>query len=43
MNMKLDEPPKPKTLEKLANASNDITNYKGLMRICGYLEKIQLI
>lgn len=39
MNMKLDEPPKPKTLEKLANASNGITSFKELMQICGYSEK----
>lgn len=39
MNMKLDDPPKPKILEKLANASNNITTYKELMDICGYSEK----
>lgn len=38
MNMKLDDPPKPKTLERLANASNGITNYNELMEICGYIE-----
>lgn len=38
MNMKLDEPPKPKILEKLASASNGITNYNELMNICGYIE-----
>lgn len=38
MNMKLDEPPKPKILEKLANASNKIINYPKLMEICGYYE-----
>lgn len=37
MNMKLDEPPKPKTLTKLANASNGLTNYNELMKICGYI------
>ena len=36
MNMKLDEPPKPKILEKLANASNNITTYDELMQVCGY-------
>lgn len=36
MNMKLDEPPKPKLLKKLANASNGLTNYNELMNICGY-------
>lgn len=39
MNMKLEEPPKPKILEKLANASNDTITYKYLMNICGYTEK----
>lgn len=37
MNMKLDEPPKPKILEKLANASNGITTYYELMSICDYV------
>ena len=36
MNMKLDEPPKPKILEKLSNASNNITTYEELMQVCGY-------
>lgn len=36
MNAKLDDPPKPKILEKLANASNGLTNYAELMFICGY-------
>lgn len=38
MNMKLDEPPKPKMLEKLAKASNGITSYNELMKICGYID-----
>lgn len=38
MNMKLEEPPKPKILEKIANASNNITNYEELMFICGYTD-----
>lgn len=37
MNMKLNEPPKPKILEKLADASNGITTYNELMLICNYL------
>lgn len=37
MNMKLDEPPKPKTLQKLADASKGLTNYTELMLICDYL------
>lgn len=36
MNMKLNEPPKPKILEKLANASNGLTTYDELMQVCGY-------
>lgn len=38
MNMKLDDPPKPKILEKLANASNNIINYEELMKVCGYIK-----
>lgn len=38
MNMKLDDPPKPKILEKLANASNGIITYNELMEICGYID-----
>lgn len=37
MNMKLDEPPKPKILEKLANNSNGVTTYNELMQVCGYI------
>jgi len=37
MNMKLEEPPKPKILEKLANSSNGIISYDELMKICGYV------
>ena len=37
MNMKLEEPPKPKILKKLADASNGVTNYTELMLICNYL------
>lgn len=36
MNMKLKEPPKPKILQKLADASNNKTTYKELMEVCGY-------
>lgn len=35
-NIKLEEPPKPKILEKLADASNGITTYDELMQVCGY-------
>lgn len=38
MNMKLIKPPTPRILEKLANASNGITNYNELMEVCGYIE-----
>ena len=37
MNAKLDEPPKPKILKKLADNSNGITSYENLMVICGYI------
>lgn len=37
MNMKLDEPPKPKILKKLADSSNGITTYSELMETCGYI------
>ncbi len=40
MNMKLDEPPKPKILEKLANASNGIITYNELMEMCGYIDNV---
>ena len=39
MNAKLDAPPKPKILEKLANSSNGVITYKELLNICGYTEK----
>lgn len=42
MNMKLDEPPKPKTLQKLADASNGIISYEDLMMICGYIDSSNL-
>lgn len=38
INMKLDNPPTPKILEKIANASNGIVTYKNLMVMCGYLK-----
>lgn len=38
LNMKLDSPPKPEILERLAEASHGITSYSELMKICGYLE-----
>lgn len=39
INEKLDAPPSPKVLLKIANNSNKITNYEELMLTCGYLEK----
>lgn len=39
INMKLNSPPSPKVLMKIANNSNKITNYEELMLACGYLEK----
>lgn len=39
INMKLDNPPSPKILAKIANASNEITNYEELMLVCGYINK----
>ena len=39
MNMKLDEPPKPSILQKLADSSNGVTTYKELMEICDYSEE----
>lgn len=38
INKKLNNPPTPKILEKIAKASHGITNYKELMQICGYLD-----
>lgn len=38
MNMKLDDAPKPITLEKLAKASKNLTSYDELMVICGYID-----
>lgn len=39
INMKLQDPPKPKTLERLADASKEITSYTELMSICGYYDE----
>lgn len=39
INMKLDNPPTPKILVKIAKASNKITTYEELMLICGYINK----
>ena len=37
INNRLPSPPTPKILEKIAEASNGITNYDELMQVCGYL------
>lgn len=36
MNMRLEEPPKPNTLLKLAEASKGITTFRELLEVCGY-------
>lgn len=38
INMKIDNPPTPKILEKIANASNGVISYKELMIICNYID-----
>lgn len=42
INLKLDTPPTPKIISKIAAASNKITSYEELMEICGY-SKISII
>lgn len=37
VNQKLDNPPTPKILEKISNASNGIVSYYDLMSICDYI------
>lgn len=39
INLKLDSPPTPKILSKIANASNGITTYEELMLVCEYINK----
>ncbi len=39
INKKLESPPKPKMLEKIANSSKGITTYDELMKICGYVDE----
>lgn len=38
INMKLDNPPTPKILARIANASKGITDYEELMIVCGHYE-----
>ena len=42
MNKKLDNPPTPKILMGIANASNYITTYDELMEVCGYFKNSKL-
>lgn len=41
INKKLENPPSPKILEKIANASHGVTTYEQLMRVCGYFGNIR--
>ena len=43
MNMKLEEPPKPGILKKLAQASKGVATYQELMNVCGYLEEYECV
>ena len=36
MNMKIDKPPKPEILKRIADNSKGVTTYEELMEICGY-------
>lgn len=42
MNMKIDNPPKPDILKKLADASKGIVTYEELMFYCGYTDNYPL-
>lgn len=39
INKKLNNPPTPKILKKIADNSKGITTYEELMEVCGYIEK----
>lgn len=41
INKKLDSPPSPKILKKIAESSNGITTYQELMNICGFLKNVK--
>lgn len=41
IHKRLDNPPSPKILERIANASKGITTYNELMFICGYTDQYQ--
>ncbi len=38
MNKKINNPPSPKILEKIANNSNGVISYAQLMEVCGYID-----
>lgn len=40
MNNRLDEPPKPQMLKKLADSSKGLATYEELMEICGYTKRL---
>ena len=40
INMKLENPPTPKILKRIADNSKGITTYEELMSVCGYMENI---
>ncbi len=42
INKKLDNPPTPKILEKIANASKGLVSYEHLMQVCGYIYVTEL-
>ena len=42
INQKLDNPPSPKVLERIAIASNQITSYNELMQVCGFIKLTKL-
>lgn len=41
INQKLDNPPTPKILKKIADASKGVTTYDELMETCGYIDIYQ--
>lgn len=43
INKKIDFPPKPSILKKIADSSNGITNYEILMETCGYISNDKTI
>lgn len=42
INQKLNNPPSPKVLERIAASSNGIVTYNTLMQICGYIKLTKL-